>query len=1276
MWFFHRFDLNRSSPASFRLTGLIKILLLGVFLIQSSGLTAEATTDRGAPADTSALLAMLSVGDSFASFEAAAIYHAGTDKLCGARFFHQPTGMPVDILLFDSIPQAMVWIQSPPISDRGEPHAGEHLVLGKGKKGKLFSLLLDMSMGSNSAATWRDKTLYHYHTAGGRQSFLELTYRMFDTLLHPDFTDEEIRREVAHLGVIEDLETGQLSIEERGTVYLEMISSFEKPGGLIWNQIRRYIYGADHPLGLESGGLPEAIREMEPHHIRQFFAHTYVPGPTIGLIVGLPISFDISRFLSDLDGIFRKSFNGFLAQISDSMYQHPAPELPPWQSPTASEIIRLPYPAVELDDPGCAVFGWNARADITMEERFRLEALWHLLAGDETAYLYKDLIDSSTKRGPEGIADLSGWINSTAGNPPMIWLDGLPPGVLEPVALESIRRIIGERLDRIASLEPGCEELALLNEKVNTYLASYQRSLRESVEVPPRFGFRGTSDFWYRQLCDLAESNEWKRDLLKTDPIQNLITDMQTGNIWSELIRTMDLVDGPVTIVAAYPDPDLPGRQHQAKLDRIERAEEELKRRYATVDKQEALRLYRAEFDIRTTELDALEQEIARPGFLPDPPLTLDDMINTQQDSINVMLPVESPQAATVEPETEPRVLAIPLCINRFEHTSQIETGLFFNLADTPAEELIYLPLLPFLITDLGCWQADSSWMPYDALSENLRRDINSLHANFSSFPQARSGRLELGVYGSGLGADEGLAAVAWMKQLLNSATRIESGARSRLIDILNREISRLKQLPLGSEEAWVDNPAQAYRYQRDKAYLSANSIFTKQHHFNRLIWRLRDVPTPDELAELEEALQYVLTQTDRSRENMGDKLTLLSSAADEDSLSSSLIRAAIAYLGGELGLLAEETLFSDLTRLTGQLLSDLSVEPQSVLDDLSRMMNSLLATGPSRTLITGNSENIHRIENVLFELTNEMIVSRLMANIDSAGGHSIRGALTGATNRRNGQYGEGVIVNNLKQRYEWLSNSSDAANGIPPYAALTLESTRNAVFVNSSPLTDYGNFQNGGKADYLASKLFAGSGAHGLFMKTWAAGLAYSNGIGSNARSGQVSYYAERCSDGTETVRYVTELLNNATDTIDDTFFLDYALANAFSDYRGGDTYISRGRAMARDLADGFGPERIQKFKRSLLRQRTRWQKTLETSSPPETKGYGDDFLTRMVESLPRIAGPVIPGYGSGVNSARGTVNFMIGPSDQINEFTEYLSTQEPQARPVRLYQSDFWID
>ena len=83
-------------------------------------------------------------------------------------------------------------------------------------RGAVQSLLL----GSSSAFTDKTRTVYHFSCSAGIQSFLTLFKTMLDALLCPDFADEEIRREVCHMGVFK----GALCPESKWSV----------AGRLIW----------------------------------------------------------------------------------------------------------------------------------------------------------------------------------------------------------------------------------------------------------------------------------------------------------------------------------------------------------------------------------------------------------------------------------------------------------------------------------------------------------------------------------------------------------------------------------------------------------------------------------------------------------------------------------------------------------------------------------------------------------------------------------------------------------------------------------------------------------------------------------------------------------------------------------------------------------------------------------------------------------------------------------------------------------------------------------
>jgi len=201
-------------------------------------------------------LSNLKEGQIINGFRTEAIYLDDSDKAFGARFRHVRTGFTLDFLQIQSVPQVFAWVNSFPTSERGEPHTQEHLLLGKGNVGRAHSSLEGMSLVSSSAFTQQWRTCYHFHTAGGAEIFYKLFESQMDALLHPDYTDEEIRREVSHWGINENPANKSLRLEEKGTVYQEMVTTYDRPVSLLFRAENQMLYGASHPLALSAGGWP------------------------------------------------------------------------------------------------------------------------------------------------------------------------------------------------------------------------------------------------------------------------------------------------------------------------------------------------------------------------------------------------------------------------------------------------------------------------------------------------------------------------------------------------------------------------------------------------------------------------------------------------------------------------------------------------------------------------------------------------------------------------------------------------------------------------------------------------------------------------------------------------------------------------------------------------------------------------------------------------------------------------------------------------------------
>jgi hypothetical protein len=212
---------------------------------------------------------------------------------------------------------------------------------------------------------------------------------------------------------------------------------------------------------------------------------------------------------------------------------------------------------------------------------------------------------------------------------------------------------------------------------------------------------------------------------------------------------------------------------------------------------------------------------------------------------------------------------------------------------------------------------------------------------------------------------------------------------------------------------------------------------------------------------------------------------------------------------------------------------------------------------------------------------------------------------------------------------------------------------TQSGVFVNGAPGTFYGSTDREALLRYLTSKLYAGHGAHGLFMKTWAAGLAYSNGIRGSAETGRFSYYAERCPDLPQTLGFVIDQLKQAKP---DPALVEYALALAFEDSNAARSYEERGSAAATEALDGYGVAPVRRFRQALLALR------------PEPGLVGQLF-----QRMPAVYGAVLPGYGNAL-AADGTY-LVIGPESQLQSYERYLKTTlGADAHVDRLAPRDFW--
>ena len=95
--------------------------------------------------------------------------------------------------------------------------------MGKGNIGRALAASETMTLSAIQRLHHAVAHLLRLQHQSRPARFLRRVPAQLDALLHPDYTDEEIRREVRNFGVSENPATHQLRLEEKGTVYNEMV---------------------------------------------------------------------------------------------------------------------------------------------------------------------------------------------------------------------------------------------------------------------------------------------------------------------------------------------------------------------------------------------------------------------------------------------------------------------------------------------------------------------------------------------------------------------------------------------------------------------------------------------------------------------------------------------------------------------------------------------------------------------------------------------------------------------------------------------------------------------------------------------------------------------------------------------------------------------------------------------------------------------------------------------------------------------------------------------
>jgi Zn-dependent M16 (insulinase) family peptidase len=1144
-----------------------------------------ALTAQPASNDTPVAFSDITQPTASHGFRAAAVYLNDADQPFGARFIHQKTGFTLDLIQVQSVPQAFVWVNSFPVSDKGEPHTQEHLLMGKGNAGRTFAASQSMTLTEATAFTMQWRTCYPFNTKAGLPVFYDEFKIELQALLHPDYTDEEIRREVRNFGISENPADHQLRLEEKGTVYNEMVSSMNNPGWALYRQLGIDLYGAKHPLAYNSGGDPAGIRQMLPADIRSFHDSHYFLG-NMGAIVSLPKGETVAVELAKLDQILNAVQPAVGRRKAESEDALPRPQAAP-----AGSIQIVDFPFENENQPSYIGLAWPAVRKLDQRQTLLLQLFLDSFAGDTSTDLYRLFINSKTRKMDLGAESVSSYLSQDEGYPVMIEFDAVAAANLTEAKVKEIRAILTAELARIAALPDSSPELAEFNALVRGRLVEQKRQLSKLVNSPPGFGARSGSSAWMEQLYHLNREPGFRRSVTQKPDIEVIGQMLDQGkNIWRDLLPAWHLTDTEPYGIAAHPSAALLKKQQQESLERAAVEAKRLQAKYKVTDEQAGIQRYQKDYDAESARLDELASASAQ-KFLAAPPLTLDDQLEYTESKLAGGIPVVS---------------------SVFDNMTSATAGLALRLDSVPEEDLALVSLLPALLAQTGVID-NGKPIPYEEMEELLRKQVLSLNATFSV--NVRSDRVELMLRGAGNDLGESRRALEWMRLVLEHPDwRPENLPRIR--DLVEQSVARLRATMQGSEESWVMNPVLAYWKQTNPLYLSTSAFLTRAYNADRLRWMLKDVGKEDRSAIAARVQALGDQAVDRPQ-----MTTLLEGLKGE----TGVMKDVAADLAQLIPDIPDGSLQADWRYLCGQIGRDLLVTPEKTLERLNALRTSLLAAGNARVWMVGSRANLDQLQSPLLALTNDLKAGRAASVRYSA-------------------------ARRIDQRLR--EHQGDAAP--PRFVGLYDSNLTGGVMATILPSVSYDDTGREIQLDYLASRLFAGYGAHGVFTKTISAGLAYSNGLRGSIRDGYAGYYAERMPEIPQTLHFAIDVIKKGPR---DPKLVEYVIAMAFQESNASGSYEARAEAMASDLADGVTPAKVRQFREAILALR-------------QSSGVADQIFQRM----DKVYGRQLPGYGPKAKETPGAVYYIIGNDKQFKAMDVDVQVREDE-HVYKLYPRDYWL-
>jgi len=1071
-------------------------------------------------------LAALKKGEHVGGLRCANLYADSEGHIVGAKFWDVRSGAPIYLLQIETIPQVFMWVDTPADSNKGVAHALEHLLGGKGTKGRYISLLKEMRLSRSVAATTDDFNLYSFSSGTGLDGFFEQFHAWLVALYQPDFTDLEAEREFYHFGISVDPATKKKTLVEKGSVYDEM-----QAGQGIYQyyfELNKRVFGPDNPFGFYNSGVPDEMRHVIPADIRRFHHEHYRLGPTTGFIFALSPKEDAFSFLHRISQEVDQFTDSDAPQQIHKEVIKPKYSIHPLSN---KKIALFPFPSNSESDRGEIRFGWEPVKTESQVNLRLLQLFFRALADGDKSLLYKSLIDSKTREFGSGATNVESLVfleNSPYFPAEFVGFSGIAGKQLTVERIEQLRNRVTAAIRRISQYPDGSQSLVDFNQLVMSYAKAWRRSQSVWTKSAPQFGLNYETQ-WKEHLEYLEMDPSFTRSI-SDEPIWRAVERrMQSGrNIWGGLIRDFHLLEVP------YATASVPSEQLLEELDnnRQKRIAAKIKQtmdRFHTDDEQQALARFEQEETIKTKEVDEIAAHVRQPRFTDHPPLTPDDDIRYTQFHLD----------------------NVPVIATFFDRAPTIDLGLSFDLRRIPRRYYKYLPILPRCLDSLGLKTADKI-ISYADLQAQTQTEMNDFSVRYDFSPVSR--RADLTIQASTTTPAEFRRALALI-QRITTLNYLDPSNADRLRDVVDKRQWEENTYNQGENDFWFINPSNAFRYQDDLLYLALSSVFTRAHWDGRLKWLLHKPVPPAEIARLADFAEKALSA---------------SLGVSDKQLSETLSRSNAKGLEGELveywerniPSFSQDELLPGLRRLAVEVQDDLKAGPAKTIADLRELQKIVLDRQALSIDLTLDQANLAEIQPSLKKF------------LESIPGSAHPEDLVDNASEKT------PLMDNVRRRYN-LGGSE-----FPWYVGLEdpRNTTANMVFYADFP--GYSQLDRQSLLRELSSKLVSGSGPQTVYTKIEEDGLAYGSSISSDPRLRLLRYYAARSPDIPSLVNLVNSIAA-AIPQLHDESLIDYALQQTFTPPRSMSTFTERGRGLATDIRDGNDPAQVRRFSEAILKLR-----------------------------------------------------------------------------------------